>query len=110
MGHSHAFPPSQSMALPALPAGPPNSQTGSLVNFNLSTIFPSLGGPELGGPAGNCQLKPGLASSVLPGSMEFPRPGQLATPDLLPHSISLLGHSSQVLTVAVVCLVLHCLV
>jgi len=75
-GTSQPFPPSQ-------------AQTGSLVNFNLSTIFPEINIPAVGHAAPNCQVKPSLPSLPHPGSLEFlpnsHRPGQLATPDFLPH-------------------------
>jgi len=79
-GTSQPFPPSQ-------------AQTGSLVNFNLSTIFPEINIPAVGHPAPNCQVKPSLPTLPHPGTaLEFlpnsHRPGQLATPDLLPHSLA----------------------
>ena len=97
VGGHHSFPPSQMVAIPPLAAGG-NSQTGSLVNFNLSTIFPEINIPPAGQP--NCQVKstPGIPPLPPPGGMDFlqnTRPGQLATPDLLPHSIAFLGHTSH---------------
>ena len=72
-GTSQPFPPSQ-------------AQTGSLVNFNLSTIFPEINIPAVGHAAPNCQVdlpllrepaanvaqvKPSLPALPHPGSLEF---------------------------------------
>ena len=81
---SHSLAPSQMVSLPPLTG--PNPQTGSLLNFNLSTIFPDILNPGAvsGQATVNCQGRSG--------------PGQLgaAGSDLLPHSFALLGHTSQV--------------
>ena len=69
------FPSSQMVSLPPLAPGI-NSQTGSLVNFNLSTIFPEI---NVAGPgAGNCQgrtdLVPqslALVSNMVPPALVF---------------------------------------
>lgn len=85
------------VAIPPI-AGGGNSQTGSLSNFNLSTIFPEINIPPVA--QANCQVKsaPGIPPLPPPGGMDFlqnTRPSQLATPDLLPHSIAFLGHTSH---------------
>ena len=78
---SHSLAPSHMVSLPPLAGS--NSQTGSLLNFNLSTIFPDIitPGAVSGQATVNCQGRPG--------------PGQLgaAGSDLLPHSFALLGHT-----------------
>ena len=81
---SHSLAPSQMVPLPPL-AGP-NPQTGSLLNFNLSTIFPDIITPGVvsGQAPVNCQGRSGSGQLGAAGS------------DLLPHSFALLGHSSQV--------------
>ena len=103
-GHNLPPPPSQ-MVLPTL-AGT-NSQTGSLVNFNLSTIFPEINVPAAvaagvghgaavaagGGHTGAAcvQNKTGSSSA----GMDLVRSAQIGTPDFLPHSLTLFGHTSQ---------------
>jgi len=69
--------------------------TGSLVNFNLSTIFPEINVPSATGP--NCQTKPLVGIPTIHPS-EFihgSRSSQLAASDTIPHSIALLGHTSH---------------
>jgi len=88
----------QMFGISALGGGKVSSNTGSLVNFNLSTIFPEINIQQAPGP--NCQSKPlvGIPPMPPPEFLQGPRSGQLGSAELLPHSISLLGHSSQVPT------------
>ena len=73
-GHNTAFPPSQMVSLPPLAPGP-NSQTGSLVNFNLSTIFPEINiAPGSQNCQGRSELLPhslAIVSNMVPPSLVF---------------------------------------
>jgi len=82
-----------------------SSNTGSLVNFNLSTIFPEINIPPMVAAGPNCQTKPlvGLPPLPPPEFLQGSRASsssQLGTPDLITshHSLPILGHSSQVVT------------
>jgi len=90
------FLPGAAVQMAGSSSGKVSSNTGSLVNFNLSTIFPEINIPA-GVVGANCQSKPlvGLPALPPPEFLQGSRSGQLGTPDLIPHSITLLGHTSH---------------
>ena len=85
-----------------LPPISSNNPGSSYVNFNLSTIFPEINfvseklavhGLLPTQPAPISVANPNSKNSVSTSSSVDMR--QLATPDLLPHSIAMLGHSTH---------------